>query len=546
MNGSVATALLLATLAGLSTGIGSLLGIAFKPGARFMSASLGFAAGIMILVSFVELLPDAFATIGFGPAYLAFFGGMAFMLFVDFLIPHIYLAEDHSGGDPARNLRRTALLVGLGIGIHNFPEGMATFAGALRSTHLGMAMAAAIAAHNIPEGLAVAAPIYAATGKRGRAFLLSFLSGIAEPVGAGLAALVLAPILTRDAPRLDPRRDRRGHDLHLARRARSRLARLRTRPPLDRGRDGRDGGDGGESRVAPPGAVIAWRPARVSGDLLVGALVRAAAALPGERGRARGPRPGRLPPAACARARRRSCGRICAGWVSAAPTARRRVTPRTVWCARPSAPSGSSRSSSSADCALPPEEIARGWRIEGREHLERARRRAARLHPRRRAHGQLGAARRDSATRSGRRVVAPVEEQFHPLLSAAVKRAKERWRIDSPPARTGLRGLVRALARGDLVALPVDGGAYRHGVEVPLLAARVRLARGAAQLSVLSGCPIVCVFSIRTRFMTQTVRVLEPLGPEAGAPSLAAELAARLGEHLRATPGQWCVFRPLA
>jgi ZIP family zinc transporter len=150
----------------------------------------------MILVSFAELLPDAFAAIGFGPAYLAFFGGMGFMLLVDFVIPHIYLAEDHSGGTPGHNLRRTALLVALGIGIHNFPEGMATFAGALRSTHLGLAMAAAIAAHNIPEGLAVAAPIYAATGKRGRAFLLSFLSGIAEPVGAGMAALVLAPILT--------------------------------------------------------------------------------------------------------------------------------------------------------------------------------------------------------------------------------------------------------------------------------------------------------------------------------------------------------------
>jgi zinc transporter, ZIP family len=194
MNGSVATALLLSTLAGLSTGIGSLLGIAVRPGPKFMSASLGFAAGIMILVSFVELLPDAITTLGFAPAHLAFFGGMLFMLAVDFLVPHIYLAEEHPGGN--RAMRRTALLVALGIGIHNFPEGMATFAGALRSTHLGIAMAAAIATHNIPEGLAVAAPIYAATGKRGRAFLLSFLSGVAEPVGAGMAALVLAPILT--------------------------------------------------------------------------------------------------------------------------------------------------------------------------------------------------------------------------------------------------------------------------------------------------------------------------------------------------------------
>jgi lauroyl/myristoyl acyltransferase len=194
--------------------------------------------------------------------------------------------------------------------------------------------------------------------------------------------------------------------------------------------------------------------------------------------------------------------------------------------------------------ALPPEEVARGWRIEGREHLERL------------AAGPRGFILAGAHTGNweqlgailhplGRRLVAPVEEQFHPLLSAAVKRAKTRWRIDSPPARTGLRGLVRALARGEMVALPLDGGAYRHGAEVALLDARVRLAQGAAQLSALSGCPVVCVFSTRTRFMTQTVRVLPPVGPGSSAPEIAAELAARLGEQLRAAPGQWCVFRPL-
>jgi len=91
---------------------------------------------------------------------------------------------------------KTGLFVAFGIAIHNFPEGMATFAGALENPSLGIAIAVAVAIHNIPEGLAVAAPIYAATGSRKRAFLYSFLSGVAEPIGAGLAALVLMPFLS--------------------------------------------------------------------------------------------------------------------------------------------------------------------------------------------------------------------------------------------------------------------------------------------------------------------------------------------------------------
>ena len=90
---------------------------------------------------------------------------------------------------------KTGLLVALGIGIHNFPEGMASFVGALKDPSLGIAIAVAIAIHNIPEGLAVSAPVYAATGSRGKAFLWSFLSGVAEPIEAGLAALLLLPFL---------------------------------------------------------------------------------------------------------------------------------------------------------------------------------------------------------------------------------------------------------------------------------------------------------------------------------------------------------------
>ena len=90
---------------------------------------------------------------------------------------------------------KTGLMVALGLGIHNFPEGMATFAGALQDVSLGVAIAGAIALPNIPEGLAVSAPIYAATGSRRKAFLWSFLSGVAEPAGAAVAALFLLPFL---------------------------------------------------------------------------------------------------------------------------------------------------------------------------------------------------------------------------------------------------------------------------------------------------------------------------------------------------------------
>ena len=194
----VAFALLLSALAGLSTTLGSLVGIFVRqPGPRFMTLTLGFSGGVMVLVSFVELLQGGIEAIGFAPAHLAFFSGMFAMFLIDALIPHDYIAEQHHTEEGSRQgqLLKTGLFVALGIGIHNLPEGMAAFAGALEDPSVGIAIAVAIAIHNIPEGLAVSAPVYAATGSRAKAFWWSFLSGVAEPVGAGLAALVLMPLL---------------------------------------------------------------------------------------------------------------------------------------------------------------------------------------------------------------------------------------------------------------------------------------------------------------------------------------------------------------
>jgi ZIP family zinc transporter len=224
MSNAVGFALLLSTLAGLSTTLGCLLSICIqRPGPRFMSLILGFSAGVMILVSFGELLPEGVEETGFALAYLAFFGGMAVMFLIDILIPHIHMGEHHDAGTEARvcplpepeergrhrrhhpggwrgevptgRLLKTGLLVALGIGVHNFPEGITTFVGAVQDPALGIAIAIAIMLHNIPEGIAVSAPVYAATGSRGKALLWSALSGIAEPVGAVLAAVALLPFL---------------------------------------------------------------------------------------------------------------------------------------------------------------------------------------------------------------------------------------------------------------------------------------------------------------------------------------------------------------
>ena len=194
-----ALGLILSTVAGFSTLIGSAFGlIAKEPGPRFMALTLGFSGGVMLHVSFVELLQAGVEATGFAPAHIAFFLGMLAMFLVDVLIPHDYMAEhDHSGRtDHQGRLLKTGLFVALGIGIHNFPEGMASFVGALQDPSLGISIAVAIAIHNIPEGLAVAAPIVAATGSRKKAFWWSFLSGLAEPLGAGVAALILFPFLS--------------------------------------------------------------------------------------------------------------------------------------------------------------------------------------------------------------------------------------------------------------------------------------------------------------------------------------------------------------
>ncbi|HON37348.1 MAG: zinc transporter ZupT [Desulfomonilia bacterium] len=200
-------ALLVTTAAGLSTAIGSVMGLySRRPSASFIGFSLGFSAGIMVLVAFGELLPTAVAVpaLGFVGAYGAFFAGMMTYFLIDLVIPHEYIGQhDHAvvvsgnaGTHSLEGLEKTGLLVMLGITIHNFPEGMATFVGAMEDLRVGVALGIAIAIHNIPEGLAISAPVYFASGSRKKAFLWSLSSGISEIAGALLAAAFLMPFLS--------------------------------------------------------------------------------------------------------------------------------------------------------------------------------------------------------------------------------------------------------------------------------------------------------------------------------------------------------------
>lgn len=148
----------------------------------------------MINVSFIELLKGSVDQIGFLHANFAFFVGILIILAVDVLIPHEYIAEKAESKDV--KLMRAGILTAVGIAIHNFPEGFATFAGSLYSIEVGILLAVAIALHNIPEVISVAIPIFYATGNKRRSFLYSFASGIFEPIGAAIGAAFLLPFMT--------------------------------------------------------------------------------------------------------------------------------------------------------------------------------------------------------------------------------------------------------------------------------------------------------------------------------------------------------------
>jgi ZIP family zinc transporter len=211
---NVFLAFFLTLIAGISTGIGSVIAIFYKTtNTRFLSASLGFSAGVMIYVSMIEIFSEAQISlstflgekIGTLITIVAFISGMLIIGLIDKFIPED--KNPHEVHELPLNrinnnqkcekpkLMRTGLFTALAIGIHNFPEGLATFVSALHEPSVAIPIVVAVALHNIPEGIAVAVPIYYATGNKKRAFWLSFMSGLSEPIGAVIGYLILLPFM---------------------------------------------------------------------------------------------------------------------------------------------------------------------------------------------------------------------------------------------------------------------------------------------------------------------------------------------------------------
>lgn len=201
----------LTLFAGLATGLGGIIAIAKKaPGDRFLAGSLGFSVGVMLYVSFGEIMPKAIEELvgawgertGNWAAVGAFFGGILLIAVIDRLVPSSINPHEPStvggaveGFERRSRMMKMGVLTAVAISIHNFPEGFATFIAGLSDATVAIPVAVAIAIHNIPEGIAVAVPLREATGSRKQALKWATLSGLAEPAGALVGFLLLMPFI---------------------------------------------------------------------------------------------------------------------------------------------------------------------------------------------------------------------------------------------------------------------------------------------------------------------------------------------------------------
>jgi len=214
MDSKILLPFLLALFAGLATLIGfAITFIARRTNRKLLSFSLGLSAGVMVYVAFVEIFNEARIILaenmghqkGLLITVVFFFAGMALIAIIDRFVPKFgnpheaHLVEEVGQGVPcmkSHKLMKMGVMTAVAIAVHNFPEGIATFMAALENPTLGIAIATAIAIHNIPEGIAVSIPIFYASGSRKKAFWITLFSGLAEPLGAFLAYLILMPFLS--------------------------------------------------------------------------------------------------------------------------------------------------------------------------------------------------------------------------------------------------------------------------------------------------------------------------------------------------------------
>jgi ZIP family zinc transporter len=210
---------LLSLVAGLGTGLGGLIAVIRKPGKRSFGFLMGITAGVMISLSFLELVNKAWELQGFITATIGFGAGAIFMFVLDVTIPHIRFGEEeihHPDKSDAivrmvpqrhgrhrfgqleitaesidQGLLKSGILIAVGITIHNIPEGIAVGAGYMHTPAFGLFIALAILLHNIPEGIATALPLCKSGVCRWDSFRVAFLSGLVEPVGALITAIFL-------------------------------------------------------------------------------------------------------------------------------------------------------------------------------------------------------------------------------------------------------------------------------------------------------------------------------------------------------------------
>lgn len=200
------TALAVCTGAAAATVLGSLMvlrGNHANP--RLLAFGLAFSGGAMVYVSLIEIFGKSLSAFsetygdktGYTAATLAFFAGVAFLALIDRLVPNPHAGMDaESPSFEQERIKRVGLLAAAAITAHNFPEGLATFFATLDNPVVGAPLAFAIAIHNIPEGVSIAIPVYYATGSRTKAVMASAISALAEPVGAVIGYLLLAPFLS--------------------------------------------------------------------------------------------------------------------------------------------------------------------------------------------------------------------------------------------------------------------------------------------------------------------------------------------------------------
>jgi ZIP family zinc transporter len=185
--------IILSTLAGLGTGLGGFLAVIKKTGASTLGFLMGFAAGIMIMLSFLELLSNSISIAGLTVAAVGFLVGALVMFLLDFTLPHRFFKTDEVGVLKP-GLLKSGVLIAIGISLHNLPEGIAIATGYAYIPTVGIAIAIAMTLHNIPEGMAIALPCYIGGASKGTAVKLAVVSGLVEPLGALLAAVFLISI----------------------------------------------------------------------------------------------------------------------------------------------------------------------------------------------------------------------------------------------------------------------------------------------------------------------------------------------------------------